>query len=170
MTYRGAFNSILWGFVFTILDIEIGGIDLLLDPLGYMGLAFGAGALSEAERPFKTAQALSCLLVLVSLVEAFLYTLYPVQLLRAVLDLFMIWFLLGGIILLARSRQRPELAERTEKIRLVGVVLSVTLMVLGPLAPMLGGLAIFIGAIVMLTFLGFMIHLLYQARAELGAE
>ncbi len=172
MTYHGAFNLILWGFVFTILDIRLDWLDLLPDPLGYAGLAIGSGALSGAARQFKTAQALSGLLVLVSLLEAFLHPWYPVQLVRGVLDLFMMWFLLGGIILLARLRNRLDLARQAENRRLVGVVLSLALMLLAqPLfAGTLGGPVLVIAAIVMLPYLAMIVHLLYQARAELGEE
>src|SRR5262245_14146204 len=162
-------QQVFWGLVVIALDVPLGRFDILPDCVGYVLVALGAGGLITAGRPFNLAKTLCWILVGVSAAAALFqgYFGMTLRLLQVPLDAAMMWFLLGGVIEIASSKQRPELVARANLCRIAYVavmcVVGVTIIVarvVPNLASALGRLT-FIG---MLCVVAVILHLLFQLK------
>jgi hypothetical protein len=166
MPHRACFSRLLWGFALTILDFRVGSVDLLPDSLGYILIALGAGALNRFSSGFRVAWVLGWILVPLSLFGD-VNPIAPLETTRTVLDTAMLWFLLGGIMTLAASQGRPDLAERAGTRRIACVLLTL----IGLFLEATGGLFIPLALATLLLSLmlsAMVLHLLYLVRAELS--
>ena len=123
----GGLKLLLVGLAFTLLDVRIAGMQLVLpDYVGYVLIAFGLRRLVPLERRFHTAGVLAMVLVPLSLFTFFesravlaeqgdvtymVNRLWPVEMAAGAVDLFLVWFLVGAIRELALRRARFSLAE-----------------------------------------------------------
>ena len=62
------FGQIFWGLLLVILDLRFNGFDVLPDFIGYILVAIGCGGIVGLSRRFSTAQTLSWILAVLSLV------------------------------------------------------------------------------------------------------
>ena len=124
------FTFILIGLFFVFIDIVLSNFDILPDVIGYILIGVGAGGLQPHSVHFATARNLSWALAVFALALLILYLsrvneqiLFFCDLVIRVLDLGLIWFLLGGIRELATSRNRTGLATNAARLRLAFVIL-----------------------------------------------
>lgn len=169
------FRQIFWGLLLVILDLKLNGFDVLPDFIGYILVAVGCGGLASLSRRFSTAQTLSGVLVVLSLVGfvfptdlAFLYGLVYLA-----VDCAMIWFLLGGVMEFASARERPDLERLASSRRVAYVVLMSGITLIGLVAQgsqqvTLLMLVIFVTCTIPLLIL--ILHLIHRVQHELGAD
>ena len=162
-------GQIFWGLLLVIIDININHFDLLPDFLGYLLVALGAGGLIGVSSQFRNARNLCWLLVPMSLlshvVRDYLGLLFG--LLHMVLNCGMMWFLLGGIMKVAASSNRPDLADKASTRRVVYVFLICLATLLGFLGyanrdlAMLGAILVVIPMLILVIMV---LHLIWQVR------
>jgi hypothetical protein len=173
-TISTRFWLIFWGLVLVIVNINIFGIDILPNFIGYILVAVGCAGLSSISRRFSTASVLSWILTAVALIALLDYMMphgvtTGLELLSVAVECAMMWFLLGGVMELAAARQRTDLSERASQCRIAYVVLRC----LAALAGVVGGPAIVMGVVVVVcivTLLILILHLLYRAKHELAGD
>jgi uncharacterized membrane protein len=165
------FIQIFWGLLLVILDFQINGLDVLPDILGYILVALGCRGLSEASPHFSTAAILAWIMVVLAVVSlAMRVNFPPLSIVYMVIDCAMMWFLLGGVIQLADSRQRRDLSQRASGRRIAYVTIASLSTLLGFTV---GGhrdwAEIAIGLVVaMIVVLCLILHLIYRAIHELS--
>jgi hypothetical protein len=166
---RTHIGYLFWGLLLVIVQVAINGFDLLPDFVGYTLIAVGCGGLLAVSRRFRTARALSIVLVGTALLEIFMRGNLPPAwtLVGLVLNCSMIWFLLGGIMDLTTQHQRSDLAAKAAHRRMAYIVLA-TLATLGSLlaARLLGGAPILVVLLVVVTLVivVMILHLIWQVR------
>jgi hypothetical protein len=111
---RDGFNKIFWGMLFVVLDIWVGGIDLILpDVVGYILITIALKRMAPVHERFHRALPFTFALILLSLADL-IPTKHPMLILcglaHFVCDLILIWNLCHGIIELAERTRNPELA------------------------------------------------------------
>ena len=169
------FGLIFWGLLLVLLDFKINGFDILPDLIGYILVAIGCAGLSNVSRRFSTASALSWIMSAITLIAYALKggAATALGFLHLAVDGAMMWFLLGGVMELAASRQRMDLSERASNRRVAYVVL----MSLASLAGFVvqGSSAVSailsVGLMVCIFALLFLIlHLIHRVKHELAGD
>ncbi len=164
-----AFGFIFWGLVFSLVDIQsANGFDYLPDWLGYVLVMLGCARLSSTSGRFHIAGVLSGGL---AAIEALALSKSRIGIgidadlgvLSRIVDLVMIWMLLGGIMAIADKWQRPDLVMRASNRRVAYVVILGSCYLIPLLAgsrnvgPMLG-VTLVAGVLVVLVFILQLIH------------
>lgn len=166
---RQPFNLMLFGIFFALFNFHINGLQLLPDGLGYLLIAFGAGALANYSSKFATTKVLSFVLLAIWIVGFIVQggpVGYAYGAASSLVVCLLVWHLLGGIRELAIKGQRPDLAKLAEIRRLLFVIIFGGLALITKIpdaqfmAPMAFGSVI---AIVVLTIL--IIHLIFKTRS-----
>lgn len=93
---RRHFSFAFWGFIFVIVNINIGPFDILPNFLGYIFIASGLSGLAQVNSLFNRGVLPSMLLVLVSFFSIF----YPINLAKGNINPFNLWVLGYGTIFL----------------------------------------------------------------------
>jgi hypothetical protein len=167
------FGQIFWGLLLVILDLKFNGFDVLPDFFGFILVAVGCGGLVDLSRRFFTAQTLSWILAVLSLVSFAIPTelasLYGFVYLAV--DCGLIWFLLGGVMEFASARERPDLRLRASNRRLAYVVL----MCVGTLVGVVGQgsrdaatLMLIMFVVCFIPLLVLILHLIHRVKHELA--
>ena len=168
---RASFGYIFWGLILVVLDFRINGFDLIPDFVGYALVGVGAAGLSQLSAQFITAGALSSLLAVCDIVGM----VTPTEsaffgILVTIINCAMIWNLLGGVIVHATDRGRPDLAERAANRRIWYVGIMAVATALGLSGKVLGSAVAIVvvplvvaGIVVMIMIL----HLIHRVRYEL---
>jgi len=170
-----SFGQIFWGLVLIIVDININHFDILPDIIGYILVAIGCRGLTTESPRFSTAGTLSWVMVIIVLLG------YAVRsnagswfgLVSAALDCTMMWFLLGGVMDLAASRQRMDLSERASNGRIAYVAIMAAATLLGLLAQGSPGATVFVALILVasaLVLLFLILHLIHRVRREIAYD
>jgi hypothetical protein len=130
MTLR--FKLVFWGVLFAFLSIQIDHFDVLPDVIGYVLLVIGCGGLSSR---FTMAQVFWAILAMLAVVPGWFIGGHSGEfgILVEAMQCGGLWFLLGGMIALAATGQRPDLVKRLSNRRLAYVGLAVFLAVFDPL-------------------------------------
>jgi len=120
---RRAFTRIFWGILLIFLDIRLGGIDVLADPIGYVMIANALEAVLCLHPHFATARTLAKVMAFLSMVNVVdprflghgLYssncTLFLLVFAAGIGDLLMVGYLCTGIIEVARLAGKHDLAR-----------------------------------------------------------
>jgi hypothetical protein len=169
MTTRVA--QLFWGLAVVGIDFRLGRWDVLPDFAGYVLIALGATGLVGWSRHFQTARVLSWILVPVS-VSLLVFHGGLGKLLwmfSVALDGGLMWFLLGGVIGFAESRNRPEWMSRASLYRRAYLGLLGAGLVIGWIAPALPNVARVLGSVtfvLMLLMFAVILYLLHQVKGE----
>ena len=67
---KGAFGNMFWGMLIVLLDIRI-GFDLMIDPVGYLLIAYGMSRIDKAIPLFRVGKWIAVLLAAVSIPAVF---------------------------------------------------------------------------------------------------
>ncbi len=160
---------LFWGLLLALADLEINHFDLLPDFVGYLLVAVGCRGLVSVSPQFDTAATFGWLLVGLSLLNLVVRgaALTVLSLAGIVLNCGMMWFLLGGIMSLAASYRRPDLAASAENRRsaymiLMGVIALILL--LAQVSPALGTLLALATFVMMLVLVVLILHLTWQMK------
>jgi len=169
------FGLIFWGLLLVLLDFNINGFDILPDVIGYILVAIGCAGLSNVSPRFSTAGALSWIMLAVTLIAYFLNggAATGWGFVHLVVDGAMMWFLLGGVMELAASRQRMDLSERASNRRVAYLVLMSLASVSGFAMEGSGAASaiLAVGLIVCIFVLLFLIlHLIHRVKHELAGD
>jgi hypothetical protein len=169
MTTRVA--QLFWGLAIVGIDFRLGRFDVLPDFAGYVLIALGATGLVEWSRHFQTARLLSWILVPVS-VSLLVFHGGVGKLLwlfNVALEGGLMWFLLGGVIGFAESRNRHEWISRASLYRRAYLGLLGAGLVIGWIAPALPNVARVLGSVTfvfMLLLFAVILYLLHQVKGE----
>ncbi|MEK7953363.1 hypothetical protein [Luteolibacter soli] len=167
------FIQIFWGLLLVVLDFNINQIDILPDILGYILIALGCRGLRDASPRFSTAATLAWIMAILSVAG------YAVRgnsigfsLLSSAMDCAMMWFLLGGVMELANSRQRQDLSQRASSRRIAYVAIAALSTLIGytiqsPGDGVVIGIALLIGMLVVLCLI---LHLIHRSIRELSDD
>ena len=124
------FSLIFFGLIFVLLDPVFGGYDIIPDVLGYILIGIGTSGLQSYSIHFGTARNLSWALAVFSVALLFIMGMGQLfffsDLVVRVIDIGLIWFLLGGIRELAQSKSREDLAKNASQLRMLFVILAVS--------------------------------------------
>lgn len=169
------FGLIFWGLLLVLLDFKINGFDILPDLIGYILVAIGCAGLSEVSRRFSTASHLSWTMLALTLIA---YALRDgggigFGFLHVAVDCAMMWFLLGGVMELAASRQRMDLSERASNRRVAYVVVMSLASLTGFVAQgsSAASAILSVGLMVCIFALLFLIlHLIHRVKHELAGD
>ena len=165
---------VFWGILLAMLDFRINGFDLLPDFLGYLLVAIGCTGLISASSLFKPARLIAWILVifeLASLAGARLGE--PISSVDSLLDLVLIWCVLGGVIELAVAQGREDLARRAtvrRKLYLIATLISFLMPRLFPRgfeSAEIAGIFSILLVVFILVLAVLILHVLYQAKSEL---
>jgi hypothetical protein len=171
---KTSFSYIFWGLLFVILDVSINGFDLLPDGVGYVLVAIGCGGLVPFSPRFSTARVLSGVLAVLWLVGLLHMPHDAAVVFGVVVSIvngIMIWMLLGGIMDLAISKNRLDLADRASNRRIAYIVFKIFVVLLGLFAEGLHDFArplVVITVVAMLIILVMILHLIFVVRSELS--
>ena len=161
---------IFWGLVLAFFDVTLNELDFLPDFLGYGLVASGARKLQDRSREMGHVRDLAWILVALELLGMFLGTPGGLGILMALVDVTMMWFLLGGVAGLAREHGRADLAAAAAWRRSAYLVLALAAHLLGVLAgfdfAMAGVLAVVI-TVCWIALLVLVLTLILRARREL---
>lgn len=164
-------SYIFWGLLVVILDFKINQLDILPDFVGYILVSIGAGGLAVKSERFSTAQKSCWALIILALLELFVRGDWATILgmIHLAVHCIMIWFLLGGFMVLARLYERPDLAEKASHRRTIYIALMCVATVISLLAPGnldADGIAIVVIAVVLtgLVLVVMILHLIHQVR------
>ena len=172
----GRLNQIFWGLILVIVDVTIGGFDVLPDFIGYTLMAVGAGGLRNISSKFGVAGALSWLLLVLSVIGWIASTdrasgdlQTALSYITMVVDCIMIWNLLGGVMVYAEARARPDLAASASARRVLYVVVMGVVLVVGHTVMDQGssGLAVVL-VLIMLIVVFMVLHLIRCVRREIA--
>ncbi len=126
------FGQFFWGLLLVVLDFRINNFDLLPDLVGYIVIMLGCAGLNGVSANFSKARVLAGILVVLEVIQLINPThSIPFNLFCTVVDVCMIWYLLGGIMDHAMARERLDLRMRASNRRVVYVVLIALLTLLG---------------------------------------
>jgi len=168
-------GQIFWGLVLVAADIRVRTFDILPDFVGYILVAVGLGGLLSASRHFGLARLLSWILVPVSAGAVLFHGNFGMilRLAQVPLDGAMIWFLCGGLIEMAQSRQRADLVSRAALCRVAYVALLGVIAAIGLTARILPSVASALSALTLLAVLCVVVvllHLLYEVKRMTTTE
>ena len=116
---KSRLSYIFWGLLLTILDIEINQFDILPDVIGYGCVFLGASGLMLQSRHFLTAKNTAFILIVLSIVSYVV----PVDFSRIygfvylTVDVAMIWFLLSGLMDVAKRESNRWMFQRASNLR-----------------------------------------------------
>jgi len=161
------FSQIFWGLILVLLDLNISNFDVLPDVAGYILVAVGTGGLKAISLKFAIASTLSWILMFFSLLGFFVSEAHTLALI--VIDLVMIWNLLGGVIVFCEKHHRTDLAMRASNRRLAYVVMMVLGTIIGYAAADTGSATVAVMLLlILLVVLIMIIHLLRRVRNEIA--
>jgi hypothetical protein len=160
---------LFWGLLLVLVDFEVNHFDLFPDFVGYLLVVVGCRGLVSASPQFGTAATFSGLLVGLSLLNLAIRgtALTVLSLAGIALNCSMIWFLLGGIMSLADSYRRPDLAVLAENRRMAYVALMGVvglILLLAQVSSALGFLLTVVTFVVMLVLVVLILHLIWQMK------
>ena len=163
------FEYVFWGLLLVTVDVRIQRFDILPDFLGYLLVLAGCRGLVAASPDFGTAAIFSGLLIPVSLLD--FVTPSPAAIALTFVGLLLncgvIWFLLGGIMSLGASYQRPDLATKADERRrayIIGAGVAMLGILVGQASPGTGSLLVILAAVVMLVLVVLVLHLIWQMK------
>ena len=171
------FGQIFWGLALVILDFRINfnrfHFDVLPEFLGYILIAVGCMGLASVARGFSVAGKLSWLLAVSDLIAWVLMgrTGRLLEFFDLVVNCGMIWFLMGGIMELATSRQRPDLCRGAAWRRIAAIVLScvgVLILIVALAFPAMAGVMVIALAVCRLLLFLLIMLLIWQVRSQLA--
>jgi hypothetical protein len=170
---RIPFAYIFWGLLIVFFDFSVNGFDVFPDGLGCLFVAHGASRLANQSSQFITTAGLSALLAAAWLVGLFISggAAWPFSQIVMLVNLAMHWTLLGGIIEVAVSRNRPDLAARASNRRIAYTVICCAGAVLSYFAQYAGrdALPLVLLIVVPAVVIAIMVlHLVYRASHELA--
>lgn len=168
-------GQIFWGLLITVLDLNINGVDILPDFVGYMIAAMGCTALTAASRHFSLAALLAWVLLILSV---FVYALSGRvltggRLLAMGIDIAMMWQILAGVMELAKAKGRGDLAglaERHRKEYLLAAILGTVMAVLVSRGGLITGMMALLLWVFLSVVLCFILHLIHRVKHELASE
>ncbi len=162
----GRFRQIFWGLIIVVLDIPE-QFDVLLDGVGYVLVALGAGGLREYSRHFGTTKVLALVLAAIWLLGFARLggAAVPYMWVVAVGDCAMMWMLLGGIMDYTRAREHIDLALRASKLRIAFIMAFAALTVIGAEGPV--GIAL---VIILLVVVAMILRLIFRVRREVTEQ
>ena len=130
---------LLWGLLFIAVDIKLDELDVFFDPLGFVMTFAALNRLGAVERSFERAAALAVISAVIKLIlwhdggdgSSFL------PLADAAVYFLMLWYVITGVMQLARTQGQSELwsfAERQRKFTFIASALAAALILLAPRA------------------------------------
>ena len=170
---RHAFGYIFWGMVVLLIHFNFDGIPILPSGLGYLLIAVGASKLADQSGKVCPACGLSVLLAVMWLVGLIISRdlEVPYYLVSGLLNVAMYWCLLGGIIDIALTHNRADLAQRAINRRIAyAIVMAIGMLMTLAAANSLGvdGSIVLVAVIAGLVVAVMIIHLVYRVRNELA--
>ena len=166
-----AFGRVFWGLLLTLLDVNLGQLDILPDVVGYALIATGCSGLAQMSRHFALAAGVSWLLVALAL-AALVVEDAGFALFWMITDGALMWLVLTGVMDLATARARPDLAGRAAGHRLAYVVLVSAAVLTGLITGELGDVGTVLTVVwvaCLLPLLFVILRLILTARDELVA-
>lgn len=155
------FGLLLVSFDFT-LRLNSLVLHLLPDSLGYLLMAVATKTLATRCPPFRLASIFGWVLVATSIAGYFISGGTVWHHATIVIHCFLIWFLLGGIIVIAQRQQRDGIVRSASIIRVLYVVLRIVPLLLRGLP----GPIIALTALAFWLVLGTLLYLVFQMRNE----
>lgn len=174
--YQDGLNKFYWGFLFTMVDFKIQGVDVLPDIVGYILFAIGFGILAANNQHFEKARSFNIPMIILSI-----FSIYekPVQgggvqlgtfglwgvligIAATVLNLLVVYNLFMGIKDMADQQEKSDLSEEAEKrwsqyLGLQIAALFAFIMIIIPTLAFIWVIALFIAAIILtVVIMGFM--------------
>lgn len=174
--YQDGLNKFYWGFLFTMVDFKIQGVDVLPDIVGYILFAIGFGILAANSQHFEKARSFNIPMIILSI-----FSIYekPVQgggvqlgtfglwgvligIAATVLNLLVVYNLFMGIKDMADQQGKLDLSEEAEKrwrqyLGLQIAALFAFIMIIIPPLAFIWVIALFIAAIILtVVIMGFM--------------
>jgi len=151
-------GQIFWGLILVALDFTINGFDVLPDFVGYALVAIGSAGLTGVSRRFSAACVMAWILAGVSIALLLLRgdPVYAVAWAASALDVAAMWFLLGGLMDIAKMYREPGLAGQLSGCRiayLILVGLSVAVGLAGAMDRELAGVTAVVLAVSMIVLL-----------------
>lgn len=165
------FTQIFWGLLLVFVDLRFNGIDVLPDIVGYILVAVGCRGLEPLSRRFTAAGRITWTLAVLWVVALAIPAPSPQAwtLFETPLHCILIWQLLGGILELAERAGRFDLARLGQNRRIAYVGLSLAAILIGPIVPASGPLALCLGLLLLALAVAslLVLHLVYRVRSEL---
>ncbi len=169
------FWILIWGLIFVLVDFHFRGFDLFPDFVGFGLIGVAAGSLTQYAAAFSKARNLAWPLVGL----AVLFYLVPVETgrvlasLGGVLTIFLVWFLLGGVMQFTEERERRDLAKVAGRYRRIFAGLAIFAFLISVAAwfePEAAAQFVALMALVMVVYLAFLVRLLVVVKGELAVD
>lgn len=169
------FILLMVGLVMALISINVNGVDLLPDFIGYGLIAFAAHSLGQYAGKFHLSRNLALPLVILSLIadlgpwpvaQTFFFV-------NTALTIPLVWYLLGAVMQFVEKRERPDLAGQALKYRRVYLAIAVFALFIQLAAQFrpteAAGFASILG-LATAVILAFIIRLLYIVRHDLAVD
>jgi hypothetical protein len=171
------FGKIFWGLLLVVLDFTINfnryHFDALPDFIGYVLIALGCAGLANVARGFTVAAKLSWALAVSDLIAAVLMGRAgrSFEFFDLVVSCGMMWFLLGGVMELAMSKQRSDLSRWAARWRIAYIALScagVLILLIAQTVPGMVKAMLITLAVCRLVLFFLILFLIHQVRYQLA--
>jgi hypothetical protein len=169
---RTSLTLLIWGLLAVVVDVNVGMVDVLFDPIAFGVIASALFSLAPIERNYAIAARFALGAIAASVAQLVFPDSSFISLASAVLQFFLLWYICTGVMRLAASQGKlplSALAIQQRTLNAVGSASTLVTICIMKMAPSIAPLVVMLAFVFGIVVLVLTLLMLRQASRELVA-